>query len=302
MKNFVFITDLHINTSSKVRNGDLVDDLSSKLLSVQQYCNENDAQLLLGGDIFDRPSLPDFIKSKFASIFKGFKYTPISISGNHDQLYANPEFNYKTSYNVFTSCEVLHDLDSADIDLGEVYISSTLPVKDHGKPQIFLYHGFLNQEDGRNTFHFQDIEPGIQHPVYICLGHDHVVYDPLQYTPNVKIFRPGSFLRGIRADSQQRNPTMLHIRVTDDGRLQNRLVPIKCRDANEIFKTKEVTISKSQQANTYQDIIEQIKNAQQTEMTFEQALAQVTSEEVVSFTMSLLNKAKLENSNKRQNL
>ena len=52
MMQFVFITDTHITSSSKVRTGDVVDDIAAKLQYVVDYCNNHDAILLHGGDLF----------------------------------------------------------------------------------------------------------------------------------------------------------------------------------------------------------------------------------------------------------
>ena len=295
---FVFITDLHIDSHSKVRSGDLVQDLKDKIKYVIDYCNQHDATLLIGGDLFNRPSVPDFVKSELAPVFRSAKHVPIVCVGNHDMLYANPDYNYKTSLNVWLSHGIIRSVDNEPIEYDNCIVTGTLPIKTEGKLHIALYHGFLNQEDGRNTVHFDDIQTEDQ--TYLLLGHDHIEYEPLQYKDNVKIFRPGSLLRGVRADAQHRTPIMVHIRATD--KLQFRNVPIKCRDHNEIFKTKETKITKSQQSSTYEDIISQIRNAAQGDLTFEQAIAQVGDPEVVEFSKRLLEQSKQESQLKRQNL
>ena len=148
--------------------------------------------------------------------------------------------------------------------MGEVVLTSTLPVVSQGKPQIVLFHGFLNQEDGQNTLHFADIQT--DEPTYICLGHDHVEYEPYVHGTSVKIFRPGSLLRGIRQDSQLRQPKLLHIRVKE-GKLQNKSVPIPCRSHEEIFSTKEFKNSKAEVHKSYDEIISQIRDFQKTDLT-----------------------------------
>ena len=181
----------------------------------------------------------------------------------------------------------------------DVMIQSQLPITTKGKPQIVIFHGFLNKEDGRCTLRFTDIQT--EDPCYICLGHDHVVYEPVSFTENVKIFRPGSLLRGIRNDEQNRNPQMLHIRL-NDGKFQYKMVPIKCRDSYEIFKTKESKISQSEKNNTYDVIIDQIRNARNVDLSFEDALEQVTSKDVIFYIKKVTESARLENSIKTKNL
>lgn len=298
MSQFVFITDLHLTSSSRVRTGDVVEDLAAKLQFVADYCNHNACALLIGGDLFDKPSVPDFVKSRIAPILMSIEKGVYSIPGNHDLLYSNSEFTYKTSYFVWVSHKVITDV-YEDIDFGDVVLSSQLPLTDKGKPQIVLRHGFLNKEDGPWTVMFDQLITS--DPTYVLLGHDHVVYDPVSITEKVKVFRPGSFLRGIRNDESNRQPCLLHIRVRD-GKLQNKLVPIPCRDAYEIFRTKEQSVSKSEQHHTYDVIIDQIRNAQKSDLTFEDAISKVATPDVSEFIRGAVFQAKQDNSIKSKNL
>lgn len=296
IKDFVFITDLHLMTQCKVRTGDVVEDLAAKLQFVIDYCNEHEAALLIGGDIFDKPCVPDYLKAKFIAIFAKAKYGIYTTIGNHDMLYNNPDYTFKTSYNLFCEAGVFTDLDSVDfIEFDSAILSSKLPVTDKPKPQIVIYHAFLNMEDGRNTVKYQDIQVKST-PTYLALGHDHVSYEPIQYTPNVKIFRPGSILRGIRSSDQERQPKLLHFKVID-GVLKNKAVEIPSRDWKEIFKTKEAkAASASEITDKYEEIISKIRSAQVTNLSFEQALNQVADKETVEFTMRLLESSRQEKS------
>ena len=94
---YIFITDLHFNSSSNVRTGEFLSDLTSKLSYVVEKSNEWDATILIGGDIFDKPSVPDFVKSELIKTLKLAKHTPWAIYGNHDSLFNNVEKNFKTS-------------------------------------------------------------------------------------------------------------------------------------------------------------------------------------------------------------
>ena len=81
-----------------------------------------------------------------------------------------------------------------------------------------------------------------------------------------------------------------------------KMVPIKCRDAYEIFKTKESSMTQAEQRHTYDLIIDQIRNAQKSEMTFESALREVTTPDVFTFIQSKVDLAKQENLSKTKNL
>lgn len=288
---YVFITDLHFKSSSKVRSGNVLEDMVRKLKFVVDYCNSYDAALLLGGDIFDKSTVPDFVKSEIAPVLTKVKNGVYAIPGNHDRLYDNPEYNFKTSYNVLVSHGVIEDLTT--IDFGDVILTSEVPVVTKGKPQIVVFHGFLNIEDGRSTFHFTDIQTTDN--CVVCLGHDHVEYETLQYNDTVKIIRPGSFHRDTRVETNFRTPKLVHLRVKD-GKILSKFVPIECRDFNEVFTAKETKITKAQQHDTYEAIIEHIRNAQVTDLTFEQAMSQVAEPDVVEFAIQVLTEEKLNKS------
>lgn len=296
MSQYVFITDSHFNSHSNVRNGDVLDDLIQKFDWVIDYCNTHDCILLHGGDVFDKPSVPDFVKARVLKSLTKLETKALFISGNHDLLWNNPEFKYRTSYNVLGAANRCQDIDNKSVEFDDVIITNQVPVETRNKPQIVLFHGFLNQEDGRCTFRFTDINTDDN--VCILLGHDHVQYDVLKYTDKIKIIRPGSFLRGIRNDEAIRTPQIVHL-VVRDGKILHKMVDIDAaRDANGIFKTKKVTITKAQQSATYDKIIESIRNSDNTNLTFKQAMQQVSTPDVVDFAMNVLEEAKLTQSNK----
>jgi len=300
MRNFVFITDLHFKASSNTRTGDLLTDLVDKLSWVVGYCNSVDAALLIGGDFFDRPSVQDVVKNRVAPILMKVKNGVYGISGNHDRLYDNPAFNYKTSWVTLTSTGVVKDVDAGDVDFGDVVVSSTVPIVDKGKPCVFIFHGFLNKDDGRNTFRFTDIGEH-SNELLVCLGHDHKVYEPLVFDSRTTILRPGSFQRCIRAEESQRQPELVHITV-DDGKISYTTVEIECRDWHTIFGTKEASVGEAEVHASYDDVIKQLSCASKSQLSFEEALRSCGSEDVVNYLTKLLGSVKMENSIKRQNL
>lgn len=301
MKDFVVICDTHFKISSNVRDN-LLDDLVTKLEFVVSYANSHDAQILHAGDVFDKPSVPDAVKNRLAPILLKAKYRPICIYGNHDELYSSEEYMYKTSYQVWASHGIIRPIDKTTVDLGDVIVTNELPVIQRGKPQIVLFHGFLNIDDGKNTFRFQDVSAGVKDNVYICLGHDHCVYDPLQLYNNIKIFRPGSFNRQTRDEESMRTPQILHIKV-DGDKLKYKFVEIAvARPYDEVFNVKLKTVTKSQQKSTYEELISQIRSANVGDLTFEQALKQVADEEICVFANKVLTDFRLNNQYNKQNL
>lgn len=283
MSKFVFITDLHITDKSNVRTGDILTDICDKLEYVVGYANQTDSTILIGGDVFDHPSVPDYVKVRVAAIFRKAKNTIYSIAGNHDILYNNEDFNHRTSYNLFVEFGVFENLVKMELD--DVVLSSTLPVQNVGKPQIVIYHGFYNVEDGKCTCKTSDVIT-TQDECVVLLGHDHSVYLVENPRNNVRVYREGSFLRGIRTDDQKRIPNMVCLHV-ENGKIDVRLEPIKCRAASEIFEAKSFSFTPSQTRKSYEDVISKIKDAHNSDLTLESALKQVTTPDVVDYVLLL---------------
>lgn len=288
MTNYVFITDTHFTAQSNVRTGDVVADLKAKLEFVVDYSNSHDATLLIGGDVFDKPTVPDFVKSELAPVLLSAKHVPYVIYGNHDILYNTDDKNYKTSLNLWITHGVVRVLDT--IDFSDHRLTSSMPLKTCGMPTVAMYHGFLNRDDGRYSVGLQDLLT--DDPTILLLGHDHTAYEPVEYD-TITIVRPGSFLRGIRDDNQFRIPELVHIQV-DAHTLTYETVPIKCREAALIFQTKQVSLPKSgTDPDSYSAIIDQIRNSADTdELTFQEALVQVSDPQTVRFVMDSLSECR----------
>lgn len=287
MLDFVFITDLHIGVNN-VRSGSVVEDILRKLDFVKDYTNKYGAQLLIGGDIFDKPTVPDVIKIPFIKKFLEFNKKPFVVYGNHDTLFASAKNNYKTTLQLFIEAGVFRILTS--VDLQELFLTAELPLKNVGKPQLVMYHGFLNKEDGKNTVLLQDLQTTDN--TLVLLGHDHVVYDEVQFG-TVKVLRPGSFLRGIRNGDSKRIPQLVHIKC-NGKEFKYRCVPIKtARDASEIFKTKKDEMTKAQRVESYQSVIEAIKLASSKDISFTEAINTVADEETAVYINQILNECKI---------
>ena len=221
MHKFVIITDTHFAPKSNVRTGDLLEDIVSKLTFVRDYCNSNNAQLVIPGDVFDKSTVPDFVKSALAPLFLSFDKTPLAIPGNHDRLFNSDELSHKTSLHVWFTHNLIKEL--TYIETEDYILHSVKPLVNRGKPQLAIFHGFLNQDDGRNSVYFNDLITTDN--TAVVLGHDHTVYAPLTLG-TVQIFRPGSFLRKTRTDDSLRIPEMLVLSLTD-GCWNSEMVPIE---------------------------------------------------------------------------
>lgn len=282
---FVFITDLHITGVCNVRYGDPTEDIRQKLAFVVDYCNENDAQLLIGGDLFDKSIVSDSVKSAIAPEFIRLKHRAISINGNHDRMYDNDDFEYKTSYNVFTSHGVITDITNAEIQFGNVVVTNKLPIADRGLNQIVIFHGFLNLEDGRNTFHTSDLTVKTD-KVRVFLGHDHTVHEPI-VVGNAEIHRIGSFFRMDRTEESNRIPQMA---VIDGDTMEVTYLPITAsRSADDVFKVRLDTAKEETKCVlTYESLMRHLSGNTQEESTLIEALRQVTDDDTIRYIEMLM--------------
>lgn len=281
MDRFIFITDLHITSTCNVRTGDVLDDICKKLDYVCEYAHKRDCPIVIGGDIFDKPTVPDFVKAAAARVFRKNKSIVYTISGNHDTLYNNDEFAERTSYNLFVEMGLFNDFTGKTLDFDDCVLTNELPLVTRGKPTICVYHGFWNIEDGRWNCKTEDVV-NTEDETLVLLGHDHTVYGDIKPKPNVYVVRSGSFLRGIRVDEQNRVPKMVEVELRD-GEWYFRYVDIKCRDASEIFEAKQFELKPTEVRDSYADIIERLKTAKTGEMTLDDALREVTEQEIIDY-------------------
>lgn len=283
---FVFITDLHVSGVSNVRLGDYLQDVCDKLDYVVNYCNANDATLLIGGDVFDKAIVADSVKSAVASCLAKAYNKPISIMGNHDRIFESDEQTYKTSYNVLATCGCVSDISNSSLRLPSNLLITNL-ADDMGTdtPTIGLFHGFLNQEDGRNTFRSSCI--GNANGI-VLLGHDHSVHKDLKVN-NMVIVRPGSFSRIDRTEESMRTPNMVVIEFDEVSQtIKHEYVPIAvAKDSEDIFKTK-IDHAKTTNGLSYMGLLLSLNNKKENDDDLITLLGNCASYKVVGYVQEIL--------------
>lgn len=285
----VFITDPHITASSNVRSDE---DYTGTILNKIKFCiesaNEWGVPLFMGGDVFDKPTIPDVVKNRLVEVLKLSKYGVFTCTGNHTTLFNNPDNDPKTSLYLFNQLGLIRYWREGgfyweDAQGNQVYVNFSRPMGKKDCPQLGLYHGFLNTDhDKDNYFLFTDIDH--DDPSLIFLGHDHVPYEPIEYSNSV-IHRPGALVRAIRNDSEDRIPQMVRFQLKVDGtsrRWITKYYDVPCATSNLIFKTKKAKIQQNPE-NNYSNIIEQIKAASNDDLTLVKALELVAPAEIVSY-------------------
>jgi exonuclease SbcD len=200
---FVFATDIHI---SSVTPGSRIDNYTEtvfkKIEYVLQQCVELEAEaLLLGGDIFATPTVPDHIKNRLKALILKYGVRVLGIPGNHDLLYYNMEYIDRTSYQALVSPGVMENLE--DYTNNEVKIGDwSIMAHEFAKPfprgvdkkTIILSHCFYEygHEDRLSVKRQEVYQSGAG---FVCFGHDHNQYKQ-EMQNGCMVVRPGALTRG----------------------------------------------------------------------------------------------------------
>lgn len=281
---FIFFSDCHITTSAPFRVGDPLQDIISKLEYVIEQANSYDALILIGGDVFDKPTIPYEAYTAVCEVFKKAKYTPIAIKGNHDQLFRCDDNDKKTTiYNAF-KLGVLRELKSP-MDVCSCVLTPDKSLINRDKPQILVYHGFLNVKDGKHTVYVDDLA-GVTTPTLVLLGHDHVEYDPVQIG-SCTVFRIGSLFRDQRVVTSNRMPKMLYIEV-ENGQFRTELLEVPARSVTDIFRETSGKVT-TEVSSDYDTLISEFKNISEEDNDLMSLVSRVADGPVYQYIENLLN-------------
>lgn len=286
MSRFIFITDLHLTTSAPVRTGDPLQDCLDKVCYVIEKANALDAQILIGGDIFDRPTIPYEAYTKVCKVFQKAKIVPIAVKGNHDQLFRSDDNDRKTTLNNAFSLGILQELNGTFMMEDQSCILTSDP-KDlgHASPQILMYHGFLNTKDGKLTVYADDLSMATA-PTLVLLGHDHVEYDPVQIG-SCTVFRIGSLFRDQRVVTSNRTPKMLYIEV-ENGQFRTELLEVPARSVTDIFRETSGKVT-TEVSSDYDTLISEFKNISEEDNDLMPLVSRVADGPVYQYIENLLN-------------
>lgn len=286
----VFITDTHITTSAPFRVGDPLLDVLSKLDYVIEFANFKDAVIVIGGDIFDKSTIPYEAYTAVCETLRKAKYTPWAIKGNHDQLFRCDDNDRKTTlYNAF-NLGVLCEL-KEPVDFGEFILTPDKSLINRDKPQILVYHGFLNVKDGKHTVFIDDLA-GVITPTLVLLGHDHVEYEPVTLGA-CTVYRIGSLFRNRRVETSDRNPKMLYVEVSD-GKFIPEVLEVPAKPATEIFRE---TVGKSDKVeeSDYVALISELKRVNGEDVDLLSVVSKIAEARVCEYIESMLNESKIKN-------
>lgn len=282
MSRFLFITDLHGMLSCESRVDMPLEALTRKLSWCIEWCNQHEASLILGGDIFDRPSVPHEVSNVLRDVLRGCRLPVYAVWGNHDLMYR--QTSYKSKCALYGFRDFVHFVDETPVEGEDFYLTGIFPQVVHPKLVLYVGHAFLDIQDGTYTVSRIDIG-GYAGRMICILGHDHMVYAPEQCGSSV-ILRPGSLFRCRRSPSEIRDFVCGYSIDTTTGVYT--CVQVPCSPAAAVFKDAVGATDTTNVIN-----LDSVFSILHTEsegagLTFEGALRQVTTEDVASYVMSKL--------------
>ena len=289
MAGLLFITDLHITTTCSSRVDDPLSTIVRKLEWCLSFCESRGIPLVLGGDVFDTPTVSFEAYNAVYAVLKRFSHGVYAVWGNHDMLYRSRENVRKCSLYALIQSGVVRELHAGeDVVFGGLFrLTCRLPLQTCSIPQVLVYHGFLNQRDGDFTVDVTDLV-GCESLSLVLLGHDHTKYDDLQLSSNVIVVRPGSFYRNRRDESCRRQVYGVWVDAGVSG-IRHTLVEVPAGTPDEVFASKSSDSLVAVDVVDYDALLTSLRESTGSEdMTFVEALSSVAPKEVVSYCEGLV--------------
>lgn len=280
MNGLLFITDVHLCGACSSRVDDPWEAIGSKLRAVVSCCNEWGYGLIIGGDLFDTPTVSFELYNRLVGVLSGLSEPCYVVWGNHDMLYRSMGNAHKCSLYALVAAGVVRLIgEETMVVLGgsPVRLTSVLPLGTASVPQVLVYHGFLEIRDGIFTVSQADLL-GCASDAVVLLGHDHAVYDDVVLSNGVRIVRCGSFYRNRRDASCYRGVFACEVRCAG-GVLHTRRVSVPCKSPDVIFAAKDSAVLASKSAVVdYGELVGLLEGVSREKgISFEEAVAAVTT-------------------------
>lgn len=241
---FAFATDIHLmGTNPSSRIDDYTEAVFKKIGYTLNWCKENDAILLLGGDLFSTPTVTDFLKNRLKTMILEAGVRVISIVGNHDLLYYNEDYVDRTSFKALVSPGVIEYLGKGNdrVQIGDwtiqAHIFGEVFPTECSKKTIILSHTFYNY-DKNEKLATQVSDVRISGASYVCFGHDHNRYEVVD-NMGVKVVRPGALTRGTSHTENSVRKVAFATIDTDTEKVEYHDIPFAL-NFKEVFREKYV--------------------------------------------------------------
>jgi len=247
---FIFITDLHLSaTGPRSRTDNYVEALLGKLKYVIKKCYKTDVtHLLLGGDLFDHPSIGDKVAGAVAKLFteayNEFGLNVYAIIGNHD-VYGKNADNYDDAklalfsqypwFNLFGESEVIpfEGCNICGINYAKgLELVEGVEVDKKYKDVIVMLHSMVTGDEKSTVIKGNKIMISYKDMKFsknvklVLSGHYHPGYD-IKKNKGVIFSNPGSFSRTDRLVGRTSvGPGYTYVEIEDgEFHVEQRVIP-----------------------------------------------------------------------------
>lgn len=266
MTNLIFVTDSHFRAESPVhRKDNILETQLKKMEWILQFASKNNAKIIHGGDMFDKPSPLDFVGNKVAELFDKYKIDIYYIFGNHDITGGNTKFFDYGLIGMFRYYKWFHFLHDKIMETDDCYVfgfdfNKETECVDYisyedivdpnkirkGTKTICVVHNMITDDasvvinNKNKTINWREVNSGAD--VILC-GHFHPGIGIKKDGLTSYFVNPGAMVRLEASDIEiSRKPEIVLIKI-DKPNLSMELVTIP--HEKEIFDVHKVKLQKS---------------------------------------------------------
>lgn len=239
-----FVTDLHASaTTPSSRKDNLMDALVDKLNFVKSLMSPED-WLLIGGDVYNSPSMNDYASNMLTA---SLPINVATIIGNHDM---NRKHRYgfsSTSLAVLINSGRIRDLSKDPLKIGKfeiIGINYDQEISDIHTGKIVVAHKAIRSDSliftEEDYITPEDIQ--IYKPLMLLAGHEHTQF-PISKIGDTYVIRPGSLTRGTCHTYNLIRDVFCSIIDIDNFSISYKKVPSK--PSEDIFISDSAVVMKS---------------------------------------------------------
>jgi len=266
--NFVYFQDGHLRANNPEKRIDnYQESILEKIQEVIKIARENNATVLIGGDLWDVYNVTKVLSDKLQDIIEESNLAFYAIIGNHEEVGNNPELSENTTLaHMFRRCKNFKHLATLEgenyfIKGYDYYHAIENDIKEKGLTcdskapmRIALVHAMITLEDFfKDTLFVKADEIKSDFNVVLCSHYHH--YWGIKKINNINFVNIGSLGRP-KISERDIKPSCLLIN-TDEKKLK--IIPLKCaKSASEIFDLNKLEEKKefTQDIDKFVDALE----------------------------------------------
>jgi DNA repair exonuclease SbcCD nuclease subunit len=276
MSRWIFFTDCHFRAEAPVhRTDDIFQSQLNKMESILQLANELDAYLICGGDLFDKPSPPDFVGTRVASLFAKYGVDIYYILGNHDLTGGNVETYDYGVIGMFEHYKWFHFLNKGIVNFKDCLLMGTdfnkstecanyIPLNkdlDDKRVCMAVVHEMITDDPSvvinlkNRTINWQEVSTDFD--IVLC-GHFHPGIGIKENAMKTLFINPGAMTR-LSANEVNRKVKVAYIEIKDKE-IKTKLLSIPFE--KNVFNVNKIEFQKNreEERDRFAGALESIKD------------------------------------------